>query len=178
MGSLPNIRGRGPTFKGSWRLQVVPPLCILSTQFHTPGADEPRAALRSAPRHRPARFGGDGAAGAAFAAAGGERRAEACDAAAATASLPVEGRLKWVWVKFKAPEDRRFWSMFPFTRIRFWDILFAHKCVLVAGNLKTKDRQSVLRFQVPIVYPRCREVRAFLARRLDKRVSVLSVSMC
>ena len=27
---------------------------------------------------------------------------------------------KWVWVKIKVPGDRRFWSMFPFTRLTFW----------------------------------------------------------
>ena len=26
---------------------------------------------------------------------------------------------KWVWVKIEPPGDRRFWSMFPFTRIPF-----------------------------------------------------------
>ena len=26
----------------------------------------------------------------------------------------------WVWVKIKPPGDRRFWSMFPLTRVPFW----------------------------------------------------------
>ena len=26
----------------------------------------------------------------------------------------------WLWVKIKPPGDRRFWSIFPFTRVPFW----------------------------------------------------------
>ena len=35
----------------------------------------------------------------------------------------------WVWVKIKAPGDRRFWSMFPLTRVRFWAPIFDHSHV-------------------------------------------------
>ena len=31
---------------------------------------------------------------------------------------------RWVWVKINPPENRRFWSMFPFTRIPFWARMF------------------------------------------------------
>ena len=34
------------------------------------------------------------------------------------------GTPKWVWVKSNPPGDRRFWSMFPFTRIPFWVHIF------------------------------------------------------
>ena len=30
----------------------------------------------------------------------------------------------WVWVKMKPPGDRRFWSMFPLTRVPFWVYIF------------------------------------------------------
>ena len=30
----------------------------------------------------------------------------------------------WVWVKIKPPGDRRFWSMFPLTRVPFWVQIF------------------------------------------------------
>ena len=30
----------------------------------------------------------------------------------------------WVWVNIKPPEDRRFWSMYLFTRVPFWVPIF------------------------------------------------------
>ena len=36
----------------------------------------------------------------------------------------------WVWVKIKPPGDRRFWSMFPLTRVPLWFLIFEpHPCV-------------------------------------------------
>ena len=39
----------------------------------------------------------------------------------ASASVaPSAGAAIWVWVKMKPPADRRFWSMFPLTRVLLW----------------------------------------------------------
>ena len=37
-----------------------------------------------------------------------------------TAGKRIRGTSIWVWVKIQPPGDRRFYSLFPFTRVPFW----------------------------------------------------------
>ena len=38
--------------------------------------------------------------------------------------IDLEGSSTWVWVKIKPPVDRRFFALFPFTRVPFWVPIF------------------------------------------------------
>ena len=43
--------------------------------------------------------------------------------------------LVWVWVKTRSPGDRRFSSLFPFTRVPFWvPILDPHPMAMLGQN--------------------------------------------